>query len=97
MTLDHENGAAPRGSIRLVSQPPIDMPEGETPEMDSEEIMRAELEGLRERHRDLDLAIDALAERGTDPLSVRRLKKRKLMLRDRIAHLEDQLTPDIIA
>lgn len=65
--------------------------------MDDEEIMRVELEGLRERHRDLDLAIEALAEKGTDPLSVRRLKKRKLALRDRIAFLEDRLTPDIIA
>lgn len=65
--------------------------------MDEEAMMRVELEGLRERHRDLDQAIDALAERGTDPFAVRRLKKRKLALRDRIADLEDRLTPDIIA
>lgn len=65
--------------------------------MDDEAMMRTELEGLRERHRDLDLAIAALSERGTDPFAVRRLKKRKLMLRDRIADLEDRLTPDIIA
>jgi hypothetical protein len=65
--------------------------------MDDEAMMRVELEGLRERHRDLDIAIQALSERGSDPFAVRRLKKRKLLLRDRIADLEDRLTPDIIA
>ena len=65
--------------------------------MDAEATMRVELQVLRQRHRDLDMAIDALSERGTDPLAVRRLKKRKLLLRDRIADLEDRLTPDIIA
>lgn len=65
--------------------------------MDEEAMMRVELEGLRERHRDLDAAIEALAEKGVEPFAVRRLKKRKLMLRDRITDLEDRLTPDIIA
>ena len=74
-----------------------DPPGDARPEAGSEEAMRVELERLRERHRDLDVAIEALAEKGTDPLAVRRLKKRKLMLRDRITYLEDQLTPDIIA
>ena len=73
------------------------VPPAEPLGLDPDAMARLELEGLRERHRDLDLAIEALAARGTDPLAVRRLKKRKLMLRDRIAHLEDQLTPDIIA
>lgn len=65
--------------------------------MEPDEVARIELATLRQRHRDLDTAIEALAERGTDPLTVRRLKKRKLMLRDRIMALEDRLTPDIIA
>ncbi|MDP4024731.1 DUF465 domain-containing protein [Methylobacterium sp. NEAU 140] len=58
----------------------------------------AELARLREEHRDLDGAIDAL-ERSVagDQLQIQRLKKRKLTLRDRIFHIEDQLTPDIIA
>jgi hypothetical protein len=56
------------------------------------------LESLRSEHRDLDAAIVALLERGPiDQLQVARLKKRKLMLRDEIAMLEDQLIPDIIA
>ena len=57
-----------------------------------------ELERLRQEHRDLDTAILALQAMGTgDQLQVQRLKKRKLILRDRISYLEDCLTPDIIA
>ena len=66
--------------------------------MDHDEVMRVKLEAWRREHRDLDEAIRALDERGTgDPLTVKRLKKQKLGLKDRIAQLEDQLTPDIIA
>jgi hypothetical protein len=57
----------------------------------------AELDRLREEHRDLDSAIEALGAAGGDLLQLQRLKKRKLALRDRIAFLEDQLFPDIIA
>jgi hypothetical protein len=58
----------------------------------------AQIEWLREEHRDLDTAIEALRHAGQpDQLQVQRLKKRKLLLRDKVARLEDQLTPDIIA
>jgi hypothetical protein len=67
-------------------------------EMESEDVLRIKLEELRREHRDLDEAIYALQVRGTaDQLTVRRLKKQKLGLKDRIAMLEDRLTPDIIA
>ena len=57
-----------------------------------------EIERLRQEHRDLDVAIDALTTMGArDRLQLQRLKKRKLALRDRISFLEDALTPDIIA
>ena len=57
-----------------------------------------EAERLREEHRDLDAAIEALTAVGAnDQLQLQRLKKRKLSLRDRISFLEDALTPDIIA
>lgn len=57
-----------------------------------------EIERLREEHRDLDTAIDALAlVKIGDQIQMQRLKKRKLSLRDRIGYLEDQVTPDIIA
>jgi len=58
----------------------------------------ARLAELRTEHRDLDAAIAALAGDGVpDQLSLARLKKRKLRLRDEIAMLEDGLIPDIIA
>ena len=61
-------------------------------------LLRSELERLSQEHRDLDAAIDALLHVGSgDRLQIQRLKKRKLLLRDRLAFLEDQLTPDIIA
>jgi hypothetical protein len=61
-------------------------------------LLKAEFERLRQEHRDLDAAIEALSHLGTgDRLQLQRLKKRKLFLRDRLAFLEDQLTPDIIA
>ncbi len=64
--------------------------------------MRKRLELLRIDHRDLDAAIDALANAGAaggpgDQLQIARLKKRKLKLKDQIALLEDYLIPDIIA
>lgn len=59
---------------------------------------RSELARLRQEHRDLDDAIEALYLTGrADHLQIQRLKKRKLALKDRIAVLEDQLLPDIIA
>ncbi len=67
-------------------------------EMDSADVMRVKLEVLRREHRDLDEAIHAVETGGRgDQLMLRRLKKQKLSLKDRIARLEDLLTPDIIA
>jgi hypothetical protein len=64
----------------------------------NEEEMRKRLELLRIEHRDLDAAIDALTAAGAaDQLQLARLKKRKLLLKDQIALLEDYLIPDIIA
>lgn len=67
-------------------------------QMQAEEVQRVRLDALRLQHRDLDEAIRALEEKPTgDPLTIRRLKKQKLALKDRIAYLEDQINPDIIA
>lgn len=68
-------------------------------EMNSEEVLRVKLEVLRREHRDLDDAIRALENNAApvDQFALRRLKKQKLTLKDRIAAIEDQLTPDIIA
>jgi len=60
--------------------------------------LELELVRLQQEHRDLDAAIDALHQSpAPDLLRLQRLKKRKLQLRDRIAFIEDQITPDIIA
>ena len=57
-----------------------------------------ELARLQQEHRDLDAAIEAQHQSpAPDLLRLQRLKKRKLQLRDRIAFVEDQITPDIIA
>ncbi|MEO1549447.1 MAG: DUF465 domain-containing protein [Pseudomonadota bacterium] len=67
------------------------------PQMSREEVLRVRLEALRVEHRDLDAAIAALEGQRGDLLSLRRMKKRKLSLKDAIARLEDEVTPDIIA
>jgi hypothetical protein len=60
--------------------------------------IRQQLEQLKTEHRDLDDAIRALATQTlVDQLQIARLKKKKLILKDRIMRLEDQLVPDIIA
>ncbi|MGA2891397.1 MAG: DUF465 domain-containing protein [Xanthobacteraceae bacterium] len=65
---------------------------------EEERELRAQLASLQQAHRDLDVAIAALqGSAGSDLIQVQRLKKRKLILRDRITFIEDQLTPDIIA
>jgi len=65
---------------------------------EKEAALREELVTVREEHRTLDEEIVALEGSGTaDQLQIRRLKKKKLSLKDRITAIEDQLTPDIIA
>ena len=59
---------------------------------------RERLKALQVEHRDLDSVIDHLAENPpADELLVRRLKKRKLLLKDRIEQIEQMLVPDIPA
>lgn len=65
---------------------------------EEKQALRDQIERLREEHRDLDAAIEALTLSGpADRLQVQRLKKRKLWLRDRVSRLKDELIPDIIA
>ncbi len=62
------------------------------------EQVRARVIELEIEHRDLDAAIDRLAEAAaSDDLQLRRLKKRKLQLKDQIIQLTMQLVPDIPA
>lgn len=62
---------------------------------DDKKIMQ-EIDDLRAEHRTIDLAVTELLE-NADMLRLQRLKKRKLLIRDRIAMLESMLYPDIIA
>ena len=63
-----------------------------------ERELREELARLRAEHRDLDAEIAAQAVLAMpDQLHIKRLKKRKLALKDRITAIEDQLLPDITA
>ncbi|MGB7262424.1 MAG: DUF465 domain-containing protein [Albidovulum sp.] len=67
-------------------------------EMNNDDVLRVKLEVLRREHRDLDEAIHLMEASGrADQLTLKRLKKQKLGLKDKIARLEDILTPDIIA
>jgi hypothetical protein len=64
-----------------------------TPE--EEHVMRLKLEAFRLEHRALDAAIERLVHDPLmDQLQLRRLKKRKLALKDVIARLESRLIPD---
>lgn len=65
---------------------------------DEELALRATLTRLKQEHRDLDGAIDALELTGrADQLQLKRLKKQKLNIKDEITRIEDELLPDIIA
>ncbi len=60
--------------------------------------LQAQVKLLRQEHADIEASIDALLHRPLpDQLLIARLKRRKLLLRDEIVKLEDQMLPDIIA
>lgn len=66
-------------------------------DLDEDQLL-AKLEELRREHRALDAEVRAAQECGViDQLKMMRLKRRKLMLKDQIFMIEDQLNPDIIA
>ena len=69
-----------------------------TATLDSTEEIKRRISELNLEHRDLDRAIEALEDNPlSDELQLKRLKKRKLMLKDQIFMLQRQLVPDIPA
>jgi len=72
---------------------------GNRPLTDDERMqIEDRIAALETEHRDLDDVIARLAHDPVqDELQLRRLKKRKLMLKDTLARLRDRLIPDIIA
>lgn len=84
--------------ILVKRQEPIRQTMNAPTELNHDEMLGIRLEVLRREHRDLDQAIHALEETGRpDALTLRRLKKQKLALKDQIVKIEDMLIPDIIA
>ena len=66
--------------------------------MNDQDSLKEQLQHLKDEHRDLDDAIQALSLRAMpDMIQIQRLKKRELMLRDEILQIESKLLPDIIA
>ena len=66
--------------------------------MDSNDEIERRIIELQTEHRDLDDVINRLLSSHLhDQLQVKRLKKRKLQLKDQISYLESLLVPDIIA
>lgn len=66
--------------------------------MANDELLKTQLKELRREHRKLDAEIETLhTDNTSDQLTLRRLKKRKLQLKDEITRIEDRLYPDIIA
>ncbi len=62
------------------------------------ERLRQKLEALKSEHRDLDDVIARLGDSAPfDQIQLKRLKKRKLLLKDQIARVESRMLPDIIA
>jgi len=65
-------------------------------EQDQAEV-RLEFARLKQEHADLDAAIEAMIATACDPLQIQRMKKKKLMLKDKLRIMESQVIPDIIA
>ena len=66
--------------------------------MEEELLLEKRLDSLKIQHKELDAAIDLLSrEDYMDELRIRRLKKEKLALRDKILQIEDELYPDNVA
>ncbi len=61
--------------------------------IDTAQIVQ-QLTELKAEHRDLDASIATLIEGYADELTLKRMKKRKLHLKDMIAYLENKLIPD---
>lgn len=59
--------------------------------------VRLEFARLKQEHADFDAAINAMIAMSCDPLQIQRMKKKKLVIKDRLSQLEDRIIPDIIA
>jgi hypothetical protein len=91
-----EGGGEGSGLSVVNGSPSAESPRASEAGVDKTTTSRLAL--LRQQHRELDEAIQAMTTEGTlDQLLLTRLKKKKLMLRDQITQIEDDILPDIIA
>ena len=66
--------------------------------VNTDDAIQKRIEELLLEHRDLDIAIKVLSDAAVhDELQLRRMKKRKLLLKDQVSHLQAQLIPDVPA
>lgn len=66
--------------------------------MDMQDVFKKQIDLLEHEHLDLDAMIESmLGEKTVNQIAVQRLKKRKLMIKDRISQLHSKILPDIIA
>jgi hypothetical protein len=68
-----------------------DMPDQEQADV------RLSLARLRQEHEDYDVAINAMIQTNCEALRIQRMKKKKLVIKDKMTQIEDQIIPDIIA
>lgn len=80
----------------MADEPPPDDGDACMPDQDQAEL-RLAVARLRQEHEDYDVAINAMIKVGCDALRIQRMKKKKLVIKDRITKIEDQIIPDIIA
>lgn len=59
--------------------------------------LKMQIAKLRHEHADYNIAIDAMIKTGSDAISIQRMKKKKLAIKDKLTQFEDQAIPDIIA
>ncbi len=68
----------------------------EMPDQENADV-RLSLARLRQEHEDYDAAINAMIQTNCDALRIQRMKKKKLVIKDKMTQIEDQIIPDIIA
>ena len=66
------------------------------PDQDQADV-RLVLARLRQEHEDYDVAINAMIQTNCEALRIQRMKKKKLVIKDKMTQIEDQIIPDIIA
>lgn len=74
----------------------LKMGKTEMPDQDQADV-RLVLARLRQEHEDYDAAINAMMQTNCEALRIQRMKKKKLIIKDKMTQIEDQIIPDIIA